>query len=569
MSGRKVSRRVSTVPIRKPKEEGFVAADAFDFDKEFRSPKGVMTRARRSSVVLSKPPLQLKTNRRKSMMPTVAEKPAKALNKRKSLAQELKSKPAPKSAYKGIELKNFYESPVNSPKTSAGKNTSRVNNIDYETVRKSLQLAASPVKKVAPHAKNILSDNAILQSLDSLMESPEIVQKTVKTPAINKKKSTAKTPKLVVTPKSARSPPASTRRATRKTPAPLKKMSVKSPQFAKSPNNTPVKTPKSAKKTTVPKKTPALAKSTKKAAPKSTKKAGKSDSLAGEVREVTIKLRALDAGIHADPQVLLSQLKSLPASPERVDQVVEKILSARTSRKRKSDDSESVDEVGPNKKPRMHEKTPAKSAKKTPAKVASANKSVTTQKRPVLVAKKTLMSAKKTPGVRRAMARTAGPLVSTPVQINPAGMLKRNLRTKVETAIETKMAQKPDSSPYILNQDGENSPKFEKMSKSPEAKDVIKTHITGTPAVARRTRKFGTTIQPSMLAADSPVPMTTRRMSSTPMRGKRTMPAPSADIVNSTPIRAPADEIPESPEMPMSPPGMEVTGKLGKLCSIM
>jgi hypothetical protein len=34
------------------------------------------------------------------MMPTVAEKPAKALNKRKSLAQELKSKPAPKSAYK-------------------------------------------------------------------------------------------------------------------------------------------------------------------------------------------------------------------------------------------------------------------------------------------------------------------------------------------------------------------------------------------------------------------------------------------------------------------------------------
>ena len=129
----------------------------------------------------------------------------------------------------GIELKNFYESPVNSPKTSAGKNTSRVNKIDNETVRKSLQLAASPVKKVAPHAKNILSDNAILQSLDSLMESPEIVQKTVKTPAINKKKSTAKTPKLVVTPKSARSPPASTRRATRKTPAPLKKMSVKSP----------------------------------------------------------------------------------------------------------------------------------------------------------------------------------------------------------------------------------------------------------------------------------------------------------------------------------------------------
>lgn len=217
----------------------------------------------------------------------------------------------------GIELKNFYESPVNSPKTSAGKNVSRVNKADTETVRKSLQLAVSPVKKVAPRAKNILSDNAILESLDSLMESPEIVEKTAKTPATNKKKSTAKTPKVVVTktPKSAKTPPASTRRATRKTPAPLKKTSVKSPQLAKSPIDTPVKTPKYAKKT------PAPAKSTKKAAPKSTKKAGQSDSLAGEVRQVTIKLRALDAGIYADPQVLLSQLESLPASPERVDQV--------------------------------------------------------------------------------------------------------------------------------------------------------------------------------------------------------------------------------------------------------
>merc|ERR1719154_265083 len=106
-----------------------------------------MTRARRSSVVLSKPPLQLKTNRRKSMMPTVAEKPVKAVNKRKSLAPEPKTKPAAKSAYKGIELKNFYESPVNSPKSSAGKNVSRVTKT--ETVRKSLQLAESPKKKVA------------------------------------------------------------------------------------------------------------------------------------------------------------------------------------------------------------------------------------------------------------------------------------------------------------------------------------------------------------------------------------------------------------------------------------
>ena len=36
--------------------------------------------------------------------------------------------------------------------------------------------------------------------------------------------------------------------------------------------------------------------------------------------------------------------------------------------------------------------------------------------------------------------------------MNPANLLKRNLRTKVETAIEKKIAQKPNSSPYILNQ---------------------------------------------------------------------------------------------------------------------
>ena len=49
-----------------------------------------------------------------------------------------------------------------------------------------------------------------------------------------------------------------------------------------------------------------------------------------------------------------------------------------------------------------------------------------------------------------------------------------------------------------------------------------------------------------------------------------------ADIVDSTPIRAPAAEAktpareePASPEVPMSPPGEMITGKLGKVCVIM
>ena len=125
----------------------------------------------------------------------------------------------------------------------------------------------------------------------------------------------------------------------------------------------------------------------------------------------------------------------------------------------------------------------------------------------------------------------------------------------------------------------ENSPKFEKIPKSTtteESTEVIKSHITGTPAVSRRTRKFATVIQPSMLAAESPVPMTTRRMSSTPMakrgRGAGKRGASPPVIVDSTPIRAPhsptaINSPPNSP--PMSPPAEMVTGKLGKLCVVM
>jgi len=541
MSGRRTSRRVSTVPIKKPKEEDFVAADAFDFDKEFRSPKGVMTRAKRSSVVLTKPPLT-KTKRRQSMMPTVEEKPAKTtVNRRKSLAP---LKPASKILHKGIELRNFYESPVASPKTSGGKKISRVDSAKKPIAKKTLELAESPTKKVAPHEKNKLSEAEIMKSLDALLDaSPKVAEKksakqqpsaakkklTTKTPMKTGAKTPMKTPKSNKTPM--KTPPASTKRATRNTPA------VKN-----APKST-IKAPKSTKKVLVTPKVQNLA----------------------DVKEISIRLKALDNDIIEDPKVLLTQVESLPATPERVDRVVENILSARVSRKRKSDDKD--DEITPNKKPRMQQvsakKTP-KSAKKSPAVLKS---------RPILV-------AKKTPGLRRAMARTST-LVSTPVQVNPANLLKRNLRTKVETAIDKKIAQKPNSSPYILNQQSnENSPKFEKLPKSTEVtKEVIKAHITGTPVRAARTRKFGTVIQPSLLAADSPVPMTTRRMSSTPLRkrvGKTVATTMPAEIVDSTPIRAPAAEAKtpareeaSSPVVPMSPPGEMFTGKLGKVCVIM
>ena len=57
-----------------------------------------------------------------------------------------------------------------------------------------------------------------------------------------------------------------------------------------------------------------------------------------------------------------------------------------------------------------------------------------------------LVITKKTPAMRKMSSRT----ISTPVQLNPAKLLKKNLKTKVETAITDKIAEKPNSSPYLL-----------------------------------------------------------------------------------------------------------------------
>ncbi len=157
-----------------------------------------------------------------------------------------------------------------------------------------------------------------MKSLDALLDaSPEIAEKksakqqpsaakkklATKTPLKAAAKTPMKTPKsaktAMKTPKSAKTPPASTRRATRNTPA------VKM-------------TPLSAKK---------APKSTKKA-PKSTKKVSATPKLQNlaDVKEISIRLKALDNSIMENPKVLLSQVESLPATPERVDQVIINVI---------------------------------------------------------------------------------------------------------------------------------------------------------------------------------------------------------------------------------------------------
>jgi len=204
-----------------------------------------------------------------------------------------------------------------------------------------------------------------------------------------------------------------------------------------------------------------------------------------------------------------------------------------------------------------------KSASTTPS--SSVKKSVT-KKTPKLVTEykqKTPAGSLKKPLKRLTVAK------STPAQVKPSDMLKKNLRKQVETAITAKMGSKPDSSPYTLA-DGENSPVFTKVEKV--TSKMVKSHITGTPARAKPNRKFGTVIQPTSLLEDSVIPISAMDMnrvsSSTPVKPAmtgsefNTEPHP-LECVEATPIRPPCSPEARSPQPQM------VTGGLAKMCHIM
>ena len=195
-----------------------------------------------------------------------------------------------------------------------------------------------------------------------------------------------------------------------------------------------------------------------------------------------------------------------------------------------------------------------KSASKTPGSETKSSKTT-----PDLIAK--YKQRTPIPGSLKKPLKRLNGAKSTPAQIKPSDVLRRNMIRKVETQIIQKMKNKPDSSPYTLKS-GENSPVFTKVTED------VKTHITGTPARKMPRRKFGTTIQPHSLLEDSVAPATEvikRVSSSTPVRHRTNEPHP-LESVEATPIRPPTS----SPrQLPLSPPPEMVTGKLGKMCSIM
>ena len=370
-------------------------------------------------------------------MPTVTEKPIKLVNRRTSLAP-VAAKPVgrPKQAAKppprGIELKNFYKSPV---KNAAGRRSVQPQPEDPVETRPVLaEYAASPTKSI--RKSNFLSDSDIIESLDDMFD---------KTPANGKKAPTTfetEAPEKV-----------KPRRATIQLNSPIvavskelrgKKLAAKTPaKSAKTPAKS-AKTPAQAVKTqakatkTIAKsaKTPAKPAKTPAKYPKTPKPINNSsDDLTWAVQEVQVRLARIDPKLQEDPSTISSYLECEPSSPEKISNVVKKIIYSKTpvkpSLKRKAETESGT----PRKKTKIAIPEPSSD------KVASGRNPT-----PGRVAALRLIE-KKTPALKRASART----LSTPVQINPANLLRKNLKTRVETAIVSKISEKPDSSPYLLS----------------------------------------------------------------------------------------------------------------------
>ena len=163
-------------------------------------------------------------------------------------------------------------------------------------------------------------------------------------------------------------------------------------------------------------------------------------------------------------------------------------------------------------------------------------------------------------------------------QVKPSDVLRRNLKRQVETAIIAKVAAKPDSSPYTMDTTENNSPVFRRVEMKKESKNVVKEHLTGTPARAptsSRSRKFGTVMQPSSLGLldASSLPSSVRRSSrssvssSTPVRPVHPLATPAPhplESVEATPIKAPSPV-----KQATSPAPQMLTGGLHKMCAIM
>ena len=381
-------------------------------------------------------------------MPTVTEKPIKPVNRRTSLAP-VAAKPVgrPKQAAKppprGIELKNFYKSPV---KNTAGRRSVQPQSGDPVETRPVLaEYAASPTKSI--RKSNFLSDSDIIESLDDMFDKTPANGKkaptTFETEAPEKVKPRRATIQLnspiVAVSKELRGNKLAAKTPARSAKTPAK--SAKTPAQAAKTQAKPSKTQAKASKTTAKSaKTPAKPAKTPAKSPKTPKSINNSiDDLTSAVQEVQVRLARIDPKLQEDPSTISSYLESEPSSPEKISNVVKKIIYSKTpvkpSLKRKAE----AESGTPRKKTKIAIPEPSSD------KVAS-GRNPEFRKTPGRVATLCLIE-KKTPALKRASART----LSTPVQINPANLLRKNLKTRVETAIVSKISEKPDSSPYLLS----------------------------------------------------------------------------------------------------------------------
>jgi len=321
-------------------------------------------------------------------------------------------------------------------------------------------------------------------------------------------------------------------------------------------------------------------------------KSPKVDLVLKDVKKVEIKLRKMK--IREDPNLIFSLLED-SADEDRVENVVEEILKTKKESSPVTRQRKPATPIAKTNTPKVKTKTP---------KVKTTTPKVTTPKTEVLSSKKrkqlessvatpvqnkrqkldrtgsenkepeenkTGGSQRKTPtivskykqktpvGSLRKPLKRLQVAKSTPAQVRPSDVLRRNMIRKVEKEIVAKLSKKPDSSPYTLAS-GENSPVFRSV-------EDVKSHITGTPARTRARRKFGTVVQPYSLLEESVAPGTevVRRVSSsTPVRPNRHGAHHPLEAVEATPIRPPVVK-----QTPLSPAPEMVTGKLGYLCSIM
>ena len=315
-----------------------------------------------------------------------------------------------------------------------------------------MQLAPSPSKVVRKNAG--LTEADIMETLDDMFDKTppggERPAKTFETEAPTKTKPRRATIQLsspIVAVSKGLLKEDREKKVSAKAP-PVKPSLAKTPRSsktpAKSPKKTVGKTPgKSAKKAVGPKKTPA----------KSPKEVS-FEAMLSDMKAVQARLDKLDPKIDEDPNTIFFQLEAEPASPDRIDNVVQKILqvrqasvkataktsSTRTTLKRRMTDA-SGQESTQSKRARLESPKPT-----TPSLPVSTKKTPRTQPRKILIARK------KTPARTSRQNVAAAKSLATPAQVNPANLLRKNMRGKVEKAIVNKIAQKPDSSPYLLKE---------------------------------------------------------------------------------------------------------------------